>query len=102
MASSYNISLGNGILLINADIQKSLNWLNVSSDSALNDVIVLKLQQSTDGLLFHDLPEAPIIADAGANSNLLQTESFIMGDLYLNIDVGSATLGTLNLVSGGK
>jgi hypothetical protein len=102
LASTYTISDGTGRVLIPQDNTNTLDGCQVISDSALDSTIILKLQQSSDGLTFHDLPEDPINADAGANSNLLQTASFVLDELYVYIDVQSATSGTLNLFSFGK
>ena len=102
MASTYSISSGSGVVKIYSDNTKNIVGCQVVSDSALDSSIQLKLQQSSDGVEFHDLPETPIDADAGANSNLLQTASFVLTDLYVSVDVQSATAGTLNLFSFGK
>ena len=102
MASSYNISDGSTQFKLDIQPGQDIAGVVVVSDSALNAAITLKLRQSADGLKFNDMPETPILADTGENSNLLQTNSFVSGDLYLDIDVLTATLGTLSLVSFGR
>ena len=102
MASDYDISTGSGEIEIEIPAGSTIAGVQVISTSTLDDMIILKLKQSSDGLLFNDMPETPITADAGANTNLLQTNSFVVGKLYLDIDVLSATVGELNIVSFGR
>jgi len=102
MASTYDISTGSGRVQLDLQPDTDISGVFVISSSSLDAKIELKLQQSGDGVNFNDLPETPIRADAGMNSNLLQTQSYVGGSLYLYIDVLTATVGTLNLFSFGK
>ena len=106
MASSYDISTGSGVILLDDNFKNydanTIYGVQAVSTSDLDSSIQLKLQQSSNGVEFHDLPETPIDTDAGANSNLLQTASFFLDNLYLSVNVQSATVGTLNLFSFGK
>ena len=102
MASDYNISTGPGEIELEIPAGSTIAGVQVISTSALDGAIILKLKQSSDGVEFNDMPEIPITADAGANTNLLQTNSFVVGTLYLDIDVLSATVGELNFVSFGR
>ena len=85
MADTYSISSGSGRVSLSAVASRNLNLgqlgtlaVQVVSDASLDASITLKLQQSIDGVNWHDLPETPLVADSGANSNLLQTSSFYM------------------------
>jgi len=61
----------------------------------LDGNITLKLVQSEDGLEFHPLPERPILMEAADLSVLLQSCSFAASRLYLDIEVGTATSGSI-------
>ncbi len=102
MASSYDISGGSTSIKLELQAGQDIVGLDVISDSALDAAITIKLKQSFDDLEFNDMPEIPITTDAGANSNLLRTNSFLGGNLWLDIDVLAATVGTLTLVSFGR
>ena len=104
MADTYSISSGSGRVELNGIVNRFLNLgqlgtlsIQVVSDGALDASITLKLQQSINGTDWHDLPETPLVADAGANSNLLQTASYYTTKLAVYVDVGTATLGTLTI-----
>ena len=98
MSQTYTIVTGSDSIEIQGiEEQTSIIAIQVVSDSALNAEILLSLQQSIDGVQWHDLPETPLTADAGANSNLLQTASFYMNLLAVKLDVQTATLGTLTI-----
>lgn len=98
MAQEYTIATGSDSIEIQGIEQQSkIIAIQVVSDSALDAQIDLSLQQSIDGTEWHDLPEALITADSGANSNLLQTASFYMNKLAVKLDVKTATLGTLTI-----
>lgn len=104
MADTFTISGGSGRVELSGVNARNLNLgelgtlaVQVVSDASLDASITLKLQQSIDGTNWHDLPETPLVADSGANSNLLQTASFYMNLLAVYVDVGSATLGTLTI-----
>lgn len=100
------ISAGSGtVVLSQKAIQNEHVAIQVISDSNLDQVITISLIQSNqidfvDGE--HDLPETPITANAGANSNLLTTRSFYCDFLALKIDVLTATLGTLTIITNYK
>ena len=96
MASSYDISGGSDtILLEGAEPDKEYAGVQVVQTS-LDAQITIKLQQTNEGTQFHDLPESPVKMKTTTNSVLLQTTSFELTNLYIDIDVGSATTGTLN------
>ena len=104
MADTYAISSGSGRVEVSGVADRYLNLgqlgtlsVQVVSDASLDASITLKLQQSIDGTNWHDLPETPLTADSGANSNLLQTASYYCQFLAVYIDVGSATAGTLTV-----
>ena len=103
MASSYTISGGDTVIAIEVPQTTDIVGCYVISDSALNGSIQLKLGQSADGgVTVNNFPEIPIESDTGANSNLLQTKSFVNGEMYLTVTVNTATLGTINFYSFGK
>ena len=98
MAQTYNISSGSASIEIDGIVEQTeIIAIQVVSDSALNAKVKLSLQQSIDGVNWHDLPELALNADSGANSNLLQTKSFYMNLLAVKLDVQTATLGTLTI-----
>lgn len=104
MAISYNIASGSTILKVESNGFRDKISVEVISDSALDAPIKLTLKQSNtdDGTMSHALPEVPITTDAGANSNLLQSKSFYLSNLFLDIDVLTATVGTLEIYVDGK
>lgn len=109
MASTYEITDGDGILLLDiTDASESdIIGCYVVSDSALDDVVTITMGQSVDnGVTISVLPEVfedgTNQIDAGENSNIMQTLSYVKGSVYLIIEVGSATVGTLTIDSFGK
>lgn len=102
MESSYDISGGSTQIELNLQSGQDIVGLDVISDSALDAAITIKLMQTFDDINFNDMPEVPITTDAGENTNLLRTNSFLGGTLYLDIDVMTATLGTLTLETFGR
>ncbi len=107
MVSEYDIAGGDATLEI--DVVQGTNIIGcfVVSDSALNSSITLTMGQSVDnGTTINVFPEkfedGTNTADAGQNSNILQTKSYVKGGVYLIIKVNSATLGTLTFDSFGK
>lgn len=98
MSSTYAISGGDTTILIATPVKNGLALsVEVISDSALDAPIQLKLQESNgdDATLSNDLPELPITTNSGADSNLLETKSFNTINLFLDIQVLTATLGTI-------
>jgi hypothetical protein len=98
MANTYSIATGSGRVQVNAAIpQKGTIAIQVVSNAALDASITLNLQQSIDGVNWHDLPEAPVVHSSGVNSTILQTTSFYTNRLAVYVNVGTATLGTITI-----
>lgn len=98
MAQTYEISSGSATIEIEGTVEQTdIIAIQVVSDSDLDAKVKINLAQSIDGVLWHDLPETPINADAGANSNLLQTKSFYTNRLAVVLDVQTATTGILTI-----
>jgi hypothetical protein len=95
MAQTYDISLGSDTVEIDGIVEQSdLIAIQVVA-SGLDSTVNLSLQQSIDGVEWHDLPE---VAIANLNiSSLLQTKSFYTNLLAVKVDVLSATVGTLTI-----
>ncbi len=73
----------------------------VTSDGDLDQTVKLTLEKTNDKSTFFPLPEDPIDADLGENTNHLRTIHFDMKFLYLRIDKQTATQGKLKVISFG-
>jgi hypothetical protein len=73
----------------------------ISSDSALDADVIVKLQQSSNSQLI-DIDGTSKTIAAGENTVLIETNNFTLGRLYLSVDVGSATAGTLTIDTSNK
>jgi hypothetical protein len=95
MAQTYDISLGSDTVEIDGIVEQTdLIAIQVVA-SGLDSTINLSLQESIDGVEWHDLPEAAI---PNLNiSSLLRTKSFYTNLLAVKVDVLSATVGTLTI-----
>lgn len=100
MSSSIDISTYSSPVLI-SDSNQTYVAIQVSSDSALDADITVKLQQSNDDQLI-DISGTTNTISLGANTVLIETNDFTTSSLYLHVDVGSATLGTLSIMYSGK
>ena len=101
MSSEYNIDGGDGKFKLEVNKSNKIIGCEVVS-VGLDQPIILKLVQSSDGeVLYDSFPELPIDADAGDWSNLLNTlsENLVLGEFYLEIDKLTATVGILNIMS---
>lgn len=101
MASSYDISLGSDNLELNS-VDGTYIALQVVSTSALDADITVKLVQSSDGDNFEDLANTTETIVAGENSVYIESYDFTLDSVYLNIDVGTATVGEINIYVSNK
>ena len=101
MASTYTISTGTGRLSLN-DVTGTYVALQVTADSALNADITIKLQHTADGVNYFDLPSTEKTLVSGGDSVYIESYDFTLDNLYLYINVGSATLGTLDVLPSLK
>lgn len=100
MASSYDISLGTGRVLISSD---GSTFLAVQlSASGLDADVTYKLQQTTDDVNFLDLTSTSGTLSSTSDSDLVETFDFTLEKCYLYIDVGSATTGTVEILVSSK
>lgn len=102
MASSYNISSGTGRVELGQDDSSTFYAIQVTSTSALDNTVTVKLQQSSDDNTYIDLANTSTTIAAGENTVLLETSDFTLNTIYLHVDVGSATAGVLNLFASSK
>ena len=101
MASTYTISTGTGRLALN-DVTGTYVALQVTADSALNADITIKLQHTADGVNYFDLPSTEKTLVSGGDSVYIESYDYTLDNLYLYINVGSATLGTLDVLPSLK
>ena len=102
MASSYDITTGSGVLEIGG-VNPSDDYVGVQvTQTELDNTITLKLMQTEDGVQYHDLPQDPIQMATVVSSALLQSKDFNLSKLFLDIDVGSATTGTLTIYATSR
>lgn len=101
MASTYTISAGDGTLALN-DVSGTYVAMQVTADSALNADVVVKLQHTADGVNYFDLPNTEKTLASGGDSVYIESYDYTLDNLVLNIDVGSATLGTLDVLPSIK
>lgn len=101
MAQTVDISTlpaGVSFIVINSIVPESDRVVvQVVSSAALDSTIDLSLAQSVDGTEWHDLPEPPLNADIGENSNHLETLSFFSTEISVKIDKLAATVGILTI-----
>ena len=97
MAQTYDISLGSDTVEIDGILEQTdLIAIQVVGESIDSD-ITLSLQQSIDGLNWHDLPELAL-TDSNI-SYLLRTKSFETNLLAVKVEVGSATTGSITITN---
>ena len=101
MASNYIISSGTGRISL-GDITGTFIAIQVVADAALNADITVKLQHTEDDTNFLDIDNTSETLLSGGGSVRLQTADFTLLNAYLFIDVGSATLGELSLLTSLK
>jgi len=101
MASSYNVSTGTGNVLISSE-DSTYFALQLVADATLDADITYKLQQSEDGVNFHDISNTSGTLLSGGDSSSIETYSANLKGLYLYIDVGSATTGTVDIFISDK
>ena len=75
--------------------------VQVSSDSALDADVTVSLQHATDNQLI-DIADTSTLLASGENTVLIETFDFTLQTLYLKVDVGSATVGTLSISTSTK
>lgn len=102
MASSYSISSGTGRVELGQDDSSTFYAIQITSTSALDATVTVKLQQSSDDNTYIDLANTSTTIAAGENTVLLETSDFTLNTIYLHVDVGSATAGVLNLFASSK
>lgn len=99
MASTYDISGGSTeIELTGLEPDKDFVGVEVLQ-TGLDASITLKLKQSQEGTQFEDLPEAPVVMTTGDAVKFLSSNSYKYDKLFLDINVGAATTGTLEILS---
>ena len=102
MASSYDISTGDGkVVLSNSDFD-TYAAVQIISTSSLDADITVKLVHSSNGANYEDLADTSTTIASGENTVLLETYDFTLDTLYLDITVGSATVGTINIFTNNK
>jgi hypothetical protein len=101
MASNYTISGGTARVDLTSSSSDTYVAIQVTSDSALDADITVLLQHSSDGINFENLGTATTIS-SGVDGVLLETYDYTLNNLYLYIDVLTATLGTLNFFQSTK
>ena len=100
MASSYDISLGTARVQLSSSTDTFVA-VQVTSESTLDADITVLLQHSTDGINFEDLGTATTIT-GGVDGVLLESFDYTLTDLYIYIDVQTATAGTINFFQSSK
>jgi hypothetical protein len=101
MSSSIDISAYTVPVVISTETDETYVSMQISSDSALDADVIVKFQQSNNDQLI-DVAGTTNTILAGANTVLIETFDFTTSTLYLHVDVGSATLGTLSISDSGK
>lgn len=100
MASSVDIATYSSPVEISTTNETFVAF-QVSSDSALDADVIVKLQQSSNSQLI-DIDGTSKTIASGENTVLIETNNFTLGRLYLSVDVGSATAGTLTIDTSNK
>jgi len=101
MASSYDISTGSGAVNL-GEVTGTYVAIQVVADATLNADITVKLKQTSDGTNFEDLANTSTTMLSGGDSVLLESYDFVLDNVYLDIQVGSATAGELSLYTSIK
>lgn len=103
MSSVYDISSGTGRVQISDDSIETFKAVQITANASLNADITIKLQQSSDEANFFDVTDVETkTLSSGGGSDVLETENFTLDYLYLYVDVGSATLGQLDIFTNNK
>ena len=100
MASSIDIATYSDPVEISTTTDTFVAF-QVSSDSALDADVTVKLQQSSNSQLI-DITGTSKTIPSGENTVLIETNNFTLGKLYLSVNVGSATAGTLSIDTANK
>jgi hypothetical protein len=100
LASSVDIATYSSPVEISTT-NESFVAFQISSDSALDADVIVKLQQSSNSQLI-DIDGTSKTIAAGENTVLIETNNFTLGRLYLSVDIGSATAGTLTIDTSNK
>jgi hypothetical protein len=100
LASSYDISSGTGRVQISTS-NETFAAVQLSA-SGLDADITYKLQHSSDDSNYLDLASTSGTLTSASDSDLVQTFDFTLDSLYVYIDVGSATTGTVNILLSDK
>jgi hypothetical protein len=102
MASNIDISTYSiPVLIVGEENTNTYVSVQVSSNSALDADITVSLQQSSEDQLI-DIADTSTIILAGENTVLIDTSDYVLDDLYIKVDVGSATIGELSISSNTK
>ena len=100
MASSVDIST----YTVPIEISRSSDTfvaIQVSSTSSLDADVTVSLQHATDNQLI-DIADTSTVIASGENTILIETFDFTLQTLYLKVDGGSATVGTLTINTSTK
>jgi len=107
LASSYDISGGSTKIDLNG-VEGTYIAVQVSA-SGLDANVTVKLQQSSEAntvsdtaYKFLDLANTSATLTSATDSELLESFDFTLDSAYLDIDVGSATTGTLDIFVSSK
>lgn len=102
MESSFPISGGTDRVLI-SDTSSAYIAGQLTANSSLDADVTYKLQQSQDGLNFFDVDgDVSGTLLAGGNSKEFESSNYTLKYLYLYVDVGSATTGSINILISSK
>ena len=101
MASSYDISGGDSTIEILSS-NDSFASIQIISTSTLNADISVNLKHSSNDANYEDLANTTQTIAAGESSILIETTEYTLDKLYLDIDVGSATVGTIEWYISSK
>lgn len=100
MASSYNISEGTGSVKLSS-VKGTCIALQVVGSNDMDADVTVKIQQSMNGDNYGDISgTSKVLSPDG--SQIIETCNFILDEARLHIDVGSATVGTLNIFVSSK
>jgi hypothetical protein len=101
MASSYDISLGSDTIeLLKSD--NSYATIQIVSTVDLDSGVSVSLKHSSDGENYETITDTTTAISSGVNTVLIETLDYTLDTLYLDIDVLSATVGTLNIYISSK
>jgi hypothetical protein len=101
MASSYTISLGDGRVDL-GNVTGTYIAVQVIGDSFLDADITVKLQQTSDGVNYDDLTDTTKTILSGGGAVVIESNDFVLDNIFLYVTVGSATTGEVNIFTSLK